>query len=401
MANGIGNLLHNKRRQQLVLLGLLSCLIGLAVLMIRSALLPFVLAILLAYVVNPLVNRLTQLQLGKHLLPRWAAIACVYLLIATLMFLLSAFFLPRFYREVLDLARNATYAIQTVDETRIAQWVHDLQEFLQQRGLPIQLTATAQQGATELSQGKNPLFFIDLEQMVHSGLHQLLDSIRQEAMSLVAWVQHLIAQVAGFIFKSFLVLVISGFLLADLKRIRQFLLNLVPPQDQQRFSRFLHQLDRGLSGVVRGQLMICLVNGVLTLIGLLLLGVPFAVVLATLAGVLSLVPIFGSIISTVPIAVVALTQSVLLSVLAVLWIVVIHALEANFLNPKIMGHAAKIHPVLVILALVVGEHFYGLMGALLAVPVASILKTAFVVLLAWIKGLTAGAAEPSQTQTTS
>jgi predicted PurR-regulated permease PerM len=63
------------------------------------------------------------------------------------------------------------------------------------------------------------------------------------------------------------------------------------------------------------------------------------------------------------------------AVLAVLWIVLIHALEANFLNPKIMGTAAKIHPVLVVLALVIGEHFYGLAGALFAVPLMSALVT--------------------------
>jgi len=60
------------------------------------------------------------------------------------------------------------------------------------------------------------------------------------------------------------------------------------------------------------------------------------------------------------------------------WIIVIHLFEANFLNPKIMGNAAKIHPVLVVFALIAGEHSYGLVGALFAVPVASIIQTIFV-----------------------
>ena len=62
------------------------------------------------------------------------------------------------------------------------------------------------------------------------------------------------------------------------------------------------------------------------------------------------------------------------------WIIGIHLVEANFLNPKIMGDAAKIHPVLVVFALIAGEHSYGLVGALFAVPVASIIQTIFVVL---------------------
>ncbi len=59
------------------------------------------------------------------------------------------------------------------------------------------------------------------------------------------------------------------------------------------------------------------------------------------------------------------------------WIIGIHLAEANFLNPKIMGGAAKIHPVLVVFALIAGEHSYGLVGALFAVPVASIIQTIF------------------------
>ncbi|HMC94106.1 MAG TPA: AI-2E family transporter, partial [Polyangia bacterium] len=60
------------------------------------------------------------------------------------------------------------------------------------------------------------------------------------------------------------------------------------------------------------------------------------------------------------------------------WIIGIHLMEANLLNPKIMGDAAKIHPVLVVFALIAGEHSYGLVGALFAVPVASIIQTIFV-----------------------
>ena len=60
------------------------------------------------------------------------------------------------------------------------------------------------------------------------------------------------------------------------------------------------------------------------------------------------------------------------------WIIGIHLVEANFLNPKIMGNAAKIHPVLVVFALIAGEHSYGLVGALFAVPVASIIQTIFI-----------------------
>jgi predicted PurR-regulated permease PerM len=96
------------------------------------------------------------------------------------------------------------------------------------------------------------------------------------------------------------------------------------------------------------------------------------------ATVLSLVPIFGSIMSTVPAVALGLTQSVGTATFVLVWIIGIHQIEANLLNPKIMGDAAKIHPVLVVFSLLVGEHFFQIVGALLAVPCMSIAQSVFV-----------------------
>jgi predicted PurR-regulated permease PerM len=99
--------------------------------------------------------------------------------------------------------------------------------------------------------------------------------------------------------------------------------------------------------------------------------------LALIATVFSLIPIFGAIISSVPAVLIGLTQGPGTGAFVLLWILGIHQLEANFLNPKIMGDAAKIHPVLVIFSLLVGEHLFHTVGALLAVPCMSIAQTLF------------------------
>ena len=108
----------------------------------------------------------------------------------------------------------------------------------------------------------------------------------------------------------------------------------------------------------------------------------YPLLLAGIAAAMSLIPIFGSILSSIPIVAVALISSgtfdLTKGVKVLAWIILIHLVEANFLNPKIMGNAAKIHPVLVVFALIAGEHSYGLVGALFAVPVASIIQTIFV-----------------------
>jgi predicted PurR-regulated permease PerM len=132
-----------------------------------------------------------------------------------------------------------------------------------------------------------------------------------------------------------------------------------------------------LSGVVRGQLLICAVNGVLSAIGFWLFDLKYWPILSILAAVMSLIPIFGSILSSVPAVAIGLTQSPATAVGVLAWIVGIHQLEANFLNPKIIGDSAKIHPVLVVFSLLVGEHFFQITGALFAVPCMSIIQTIF------------------------
>jgi predicted PurR-regulated permease PerM len=161
------------------------------------------------------------------------------------------------------------------------------------------------------------------------------------------------------------------------EKILSFFTSLVRPSSRPAFESLLARIDRGLSGVVRGQLIICLINGILSAIGFAIIGLKYWPVLALVAAVFSLIPIFGSIVSAVPAVAIGLTQGIGTAAFVLAWIVGIHQLEANLLNPKIMGDAAKIHPVLVIFSLLVGEHFFHAVGALLAVPCMSIAQSVF------------------------
>jgi predicted PurR-regulated permease PerM len=176
---------------------------------------------------------------------------------------------------------------------------------------------------------------------------------------------------------------IAAFMLIDMEKVHGFLRSLFPPHVRSDYDVIIAGIDRGLSGVIRGQLLICLVNGILTYIGLLIFDVKYALILGFVAALLSLIPIFGSILSTIPIVLAALVSGnegldFIRGIACVLWIIGIHFIEANFLNPKIIGSSAKIHPVFVIFSLFLGEKAYGLVGALLAVPVASMIQVLFV-----------------------
>jgi len=121
---------------------------------------------------------------------------------------------------------------------------------------------------------------------------------------------------------------------------------------------------------------------VLTFLGLVIFDVKYSILLGIMAGMFSLIPIFGTILSSIPIIAISMVSGEhgvaigpALGILA--WIIGIHLLEANVLNPKIIGDSAHIHPVIVVFALLAGEHMFGLVGALLAIPVTSIVQTMF------------------------
>jgi predicted PurR-regulated permease PerM len=175
-----------------------------------------------------------------------------------------------------------------------------------------------------------------------------------------------------------LVLMLTAFIVVDRERISAFFASLPPPHLRPQYETLMSYVDRGLAGVIRGQLLICVVNGFLTWLGLWILGVRYAGALALVAGVFSLIPVFGTIASSIPIVLVSVaTGGLMAGVYALAWITLIHLLEANVFNPLIMGTSAEMHPVVIVFALLAGEHAFGVWGALLAVPTASIIQSCF------------------------
>jgi predicted PurR-regulated permease PerM len=219
------------------------------------------------------------------------------------------------------------------------------------------------------------------ERSIKKRMTERLKATEGESHRALEYGQKFVTAVVAGIGRLFLVLMVAAFILVDLVRIKGFVRSLVPESYQSDYDTIVVGIDRGLSGVIRGQLLICLINGGMTYVGLKLFHVKYPLLLAGIASTMSLVPIFGSILSSVPIVAIALISSgsfdLRQGLFVLAWICGIHLFEANFLNPKIMGDAAKIHPVLVVFALIAGEHSYGLVGALFAVPVASIIQTIF------------------------
>lgn len=379
------NFLSQKQKERVPYI-LLWLLLVVGLYLIKPVLLPFILACFLAYILNPLVRLLIKLPLKKNGLPRSLAVLIIYFLCALIVFLFAAFFTPGLYSEIGKLAKDTTTFSYLANESRINELSSEVDLFIKKYELPFEvINHENKKNNEELYRYENNIVYLDVVNIVHSLVKNTLNAVNERMNDIVSSAQIFFSKIISSAFTLFLVLMITAFILVDLPRIKKFAFNLVPLSDQNAFEKFLSKVDSRLSGVVRGQIIICSVNAILTLLGLLILKVNFAFILALVAGVFSIIPIFGSILSTIPIFLVALTTSTWAAVLSLLWIGLIHAIEANILNPKIMGDSAKIHPVLIVLSLMAGKYFYGIVGALLAVPVMSILVTVYLSVLYKLK----------------
>ena len=370
------------------------------VVLFRQIVLPFVFAVLVAYLLAPSVRRL-QPKIGRA-----GAVILIYLGILAALVGFFGVLLPAVIKDVARLRDAAPELVATVNQ----EWVPKVSHWIEGTiGSPVPTgpdpeTLVSELTVTPLDDGSYRIDLRDLDLRVHETpdgdwrvtsatsagesagdmLRELLATKGGELTSVLGRaVQALISGVASFLTKFVITFMIAGFLLVDLERVNSFVRSLVPARYREAFEEIVRGMDVGMSGVVRGQLMICLVNGLLTYVGLLVIGVKYSLLLALTASVFSLVPIFGTIISSAPILVIALLSDpsgglALGKALGMLaWIAGIHLLEANYLNPKIIGTSAHIHPVVVVFALLAGESAYGLTGALLAVPAASVIQTVF------------------------
>ena len=218
---------------------------------------------------------------------------------------------------------------------------------------------------------------LDLRRQFDDMLEGILEQSEEHVLSALRFTQRAVFITVELVFNGIMSLMLAAFILATTPKIMDFFRSLVPPRYRIDFDQLVARIDRGLGGVIRGQLMICLINGALSGIGFAIAGLRYWPVWTLLATVASLVPIFGTIVSSVPAIAIGLTQGWGTGLFVFIWIVGIHELEANVFNPKIMGDAAKMHPVIVIFALLAGAHAGGVLGALLGVPVASILQSLF------------------------
>ncbi len=177
-----------------------------------------------------------------------------------------------------------------------------------------------------------------------------------------------------------LVAVLSVYLLIDGSRATSWFRQNMPRRQQGRVRFLVETLQRIVGGYIRGQLLLCSLIGVLVGAGMQVLGVPYALLLGVLAFVLEFIPILGTLASGAICVLLALTKGWFIAVIVLIYFVVVHVIEGDVVGPRIVGKAIGLHPVVALLALIIGGDLFGIWGALFASPIAGVLQ-AFLIAL--------------------
>lgn len=183
----------------------------------------------------------------------------------------------------------------------------------------------------------------------------------------------LLPSVAQFLLYTFLVLIISFYLVVDKEHIKDELYNLLPKKWHVHADFFGELVDTTFGSFLRVQLIFGLVAGIATWIVLRVLGIDFAASTAVIAGILTTIPLVGPVLGIIPPVFVAFVTDPARGLVAFLIILAMQQVLFNVVGPKLLGNALKLHPIIVLLSFIIGYKLFGPLGAIFAVPALGIL----------------------------
>lgn len=334
----------------------------------KAVLLPFVLGIAIAYLLNPLVMGLGKLKINR-------SISALAILITFFAFvgLFIALIAPILYRQSLQFIDEAPGYAQNLWEL--------VQPFLAQITDRLGLNGEAQ---------------IDFKAILANNSDTAADIAKRLINQIAAGGQAVVSTITVVIFTP----VVAYFVMKEWVNITKWVEDLLPRDNKDIIKGLLGQIDQKISGFVRGQISVAVILGVAYAVALTIAGLKYGALIGLGAGLLSIIPMVGSAIGLAVSVIVAYFQSydlVYVGIIAAIFFAG-QLIEGNILSPKIVGDSVGLHPLWVFFALLAGGALFGIVGMLLAVPVAAIagVLLAFAIVQYKASALYKGKAKPKK-----
>lgn len=303
---------------------------------VATALTPFFYALLLAYFLTPLIKLLENRGLSRPL-----AIGLVYLLLLVGVTLLGIYVIPTIVAQVNSLIRQ----------------------------LPA-ISVRAQEMLLELADQYER---IDLHPAIMESIENSLLRLQGGLTTLFNLIGQFFVGLFSSVLAIILVPILTFYMLKDMETIQASLFALVPTPLQPGVLDVVSRINTKLGAWVRGQVLVSISTGGLMFLGMRLLGMDYALALGLLVAVFNFIPYFGAIIGATPAVLLGLLRSFSLGLKVLILQVVVQQIESFVLVPQILGKELSVHPLLLMFALLIGAQFGGVLGMILAGPVAAIL----------------------------
>jgi predicted PurR-regulated permease PerM len=340
-----------ERRNRLLLWTTLILVVGAMIWAARQVLLPYILGLVLAYLLLPVVNWIDRHMPGrlhKWRIARPLSIILTYLVVMLIVAGIVAFFVP----VVLEQARIL-----------IERWP----------GLVGQVQDWGARGLGWYTENIPAEWRDTIETNLQNLLDDALVALRTGVVATLTTVFSTMSFFLGLVVIPFWLF----YILQDEQQVKQGVLQAFPEQLRDDVLFLARLIDDVLSAYIRGQLLLVLFVGGLATLALLIIGVPFAIVLGVIAGIFEVLPYIGPILGAIPAVLVALLTDPVSAIWVTAAFTGIQQIENLILVPRISGESVKLHPALVMVVLVVGNELAGLLGMLIAVPVAAVLRDVF------------------------
>ncbi len=320
-------------------------------------LLPLVVALILAYLFNPLVTMVERRGVGRIL-----AICLVFILVLTLIASFVTFFVVSISGELQAVRPN------------LPEYANRLYDYI-----PRQVKV---------------YFGIETPDKVYQQINAALEGARGASADVFreafVFVKKAFASTLSFILSLLgyiLTPIYLFYFLKDLPQIKEATRELIPERHRQRSAEKMAEIHDILTAFVRGQLSVCAILAVLYSIGLYFIGIDLAIAVGTLAGITFIIPYVGTILGIVLSMTLAFLKfhDFLHPLLCLGWFAIVQGFEGGIITPRIVGEKVGLHPIVTILALLIGGQLFGILGMLLAVPVTAVLKVGFRSLVAYYR----------------
>ncbi|MCG4564188.1 AI-2E family transporter [Anaerosalibacter bizertensis] len=301
-----------------------------------------VLSSILAYLLNPIVDFFKK----KNIPDLWSVIF-VYIIIFLIIFIFSFVLIPKIIREFRNIG-----SILPDYLNKIYEYIDRVQNkyYSNFKNLPPQFD------------GIRDIF----EENINN-----LESI------IIKWIKKFVditTNAFSKIFTLILVPIISFYFLKDKEFFKKKIYLTIPKAYRGEIVKLFKEMDKSISQFIRGRIIVGIFVGITTTIALFILNIDFAFSIGMLAGIADIIPYFGPVIGIIPAVFFALLEGPLKALWVIITFTTIQQIENNIITPKVVGESVGIHPVTVIISLILGGGFFGILGMILAIPVVAVVK---------------------------